>query len=47
MVLSISRSIIEVRAGRLWAKSQTGKGATFYFTIPIAKTITGGKAEEA
>jgi len=34
--LSISRSIIESHAGRLWAMPNDGPGATFSFTVPYA-----------
>jgi signal transduction histidine kinase len=34
--LSISRSIIESHAGRIWAMPNDGPGATFFFTIPYA-----------
>ena len=37
MGLSISRSIIESHGGRLWATSNSGRGATFNFTIPAAE----------
>jgi PAS domain S-box-containing protein len=34
MGLSISRRIIESHGGRLWASSNTSRGATFHFTVP-------------
>ena len=32
--LSISKKLVEVQGGKIWAKSQKGKGSQFYFTIP-------------
>jgi signal transduction histidine kinase len=37
MGLSISRSIIEAHEGTLHFNSEPGKGASFYFTLPIQK----------
>jgi signal transduction histidine kinase len=36
MGLAISRSIIESHGGRVWASANSGKGATFHFTVPLA-----------
>jgi signal transduction histidine kinase len=34
--LTICKKIVEDHRGRIWAKSERGKGATFAFTLPVA-----------
>ena len=37
MGLSIARTIVEAHFGKIWAESNSEAGATFYFTMPVAK----------
>ena len=34
--LNISNQLVELHGGKLWVESELGKGATFFFTIPVA-----------
>ena len=43
MGLSVSRSIIEAHGGQLWAENNLGRGATFYFTVPVDESDEGHK----
>ncbi|SOE62207.1 two-component system, LuxR family, sensor kinase FixL [Burkholderia sp. D7] len=38
--LSISRSIVEMHGGRIWAQNNEDHGATFYFTLPTGAGAT-------
>ena len=36
--LAIAKSIVEMHSGRIWVRSQLGKGSTFSFSLPIAES---------
>jgi PAS domain S-box-containing protein len=44
MGLTITRSIIDAHGGVLWASANTGRGATFQFTLPSEATASSSSA---
>lgn len=44
--LYIAKNVIEAHGGRIWFKSEEGKGSTFYFTVPIKKEFGEFLTEE-
>lgn len=41
--LAIARGIVSLLGGKIWVESERKKGSTFYFTIPVNKTIVDEK----
>lgn len=40
--LAIAKEIVETYRGKIWVKSRTGEGSTFFFTLPVSRVPAGG-----
>ena len=41
--LYIASEIVQQQGGRMWCESQKGEGSTFFFSLPLRRTVEAGE----
>lgn len=44
--LSISKRLVELHGGSMWAESTLGRGSTFYFSLPLTEVVVASVPED-
>jgi len=43
--LYLCKTLVHLHHGEIWVNSEIGKGASFFFSIPVAPAMTAGNAD--